>query len=77
MSAQDRVRMIEEAFEDWNFLVNGGSTITEARMKVENDYYLTDSEIIKLRLMILGEIEIMMDTGRIEWGDSGWKITES
>lgn len=68
MSAQDRERMIEEAFEDWNFLVNDGSTVTEARMKVENDYYLTDSEIIKLRLLILGEIERKFETGLIEWG---------
>lgn len=68
LSKQDRINMIEQAFEDWNFLVNEGSSITGARIQIEKDYELTESEIIKLRLLILGEIERMMETGRIEWG---------
>ncbi|MDN6291539.1 MAG: hypothetical protein L0J35_00535 [Tetragenococcus halophilus] len=67
MSKEDRMNMIEEAFEDWNFLVNDGSTVTEARIKVENDYFLTDSETIKLRLLILAEIERKFETGGILW----------
>lgn len=67
MSKEDRANMIEQAFEDWNFLVNDGSTVTEARIKVENDYFLTDSETIKLQLLILAEIERKFETGGILW----------
>lgn len=68
MSAQDRKVMINQAFEDWNFLVNEGDSITNARITIEKDYELTESEVIKLRILILAEIERMMETGRIEWG---------
>lgn len=58
-----RKKLIQEAKEDWDRLINNGLNWSEARMKVERDYELLEIEIKELRMLILLEIERQQEMG--------------
>lgn len=61
-----RLDLIEDAFDDWRWLIKKGLTPRRARIRVECDYELLGIEVAELNNRMFDEMELMLEKGEVK-----------
>jgi hypothetical protein len=56
-----RLDLIEDAFDDWRWLIKKGLTPRQARIDVERDYELLEIEVVELNKRMFEEMEELLE----------------
>lgn len=58
-----RTELVNYAFDDWKRLMKNGLTPKEARVAIETDYELVETEKILINEWMLNELEMRLEGG--------------